>query len=148
VTLSSAPTIVAELPPTPTLEPLTWLGCGQFQASDVRETAQATIFDAIAKGEQGMQACADKAESLGFSTEAARAFVINWLAEYGPTAGEDLVEAAEKTGRTDLRGHDQRCWGAVFGKLSKTNRIRCLRSDLPRKRGHGTSGGKLWALVQ
>jgi hypothetical protein len=110
--------------------------------------SQLTIEDAIAAGQEAAQACNDKAESLGFSTDAARAFVLAWLAEYGPTPGEAIVEAAENTHRADLRGHDQRCWGAVFGKLSRDHRIRCLRSDLPRKRGHGTSGGKLWGLVQ
>jgi hypothetical protein len=108
---------------------------------------QLTLEDAIAQGQEAMLACADRAEALGFSTEAARAFVLRWLAEYGPTPGEVLVEAAEKTGRADLIAHDARAWGGVFCGLSG-KRIQCLRSDLPRKRGHGTSGGKLWALLQ
>lgn len=110
--------------------------------------SQATIFDAIAAGETAAQACADKAETLGFSTDAARSFVIRWLAEYGPTPGEELVEAARNTRRPDLIPHDGRAFGAVFLTLQRQHRIRCLRSDLPRKHGHGSSGGKLWALVQ
>jgi hypothetical protein len=110
-------------------------------------SAQMTIDQAIAAGEQAMQACTDKAQSLGFSTDAAKTFVLGWLAEYGPTPGEDLVDAAERTGRPDLIAHDARAWGGVFASLSG-RRIHCLRSDLPRKRGHGTSGGKLWAILQ
>jgi hypothetical protein len=110
--------------------------------------SQLTLDDAIAAGEQGMQSCTDKAEELGFDTKAAREFVLHYLQMHGSTAGEDLVDAAERTGRPDLRGHDQRCWGGVFSSLVRAHRIHCLRSDLPRKRGHGTSGGKLWAILQ
>lgn len=106
-----------------------------------------SLSTATAAGQAAMQACTDKAESLGFSTDAARAFVLNWLTEYGATPGEDIVDAAHKTGRPDLIAHDARAWGGVFASLSR-QRIRCVRSDLPRKRGHGTSGGKLWAISQ
>ena len=109
---------------------------------------QLSIEDAIAAGHEAAERCADAAEKRGFSTEAARTFVLRWLAEYGNTAGEDLVEAARKTGRADLIPPDGRAWGAVFLTLQRQHRIRCLRSDLPRKHGHGTSGGRLWALVQ
>jgi hypothetical protein len=110
-------------------------------------TAQMTIDQAIAAGEQAMQSCTDKAEELGFDTKAAREFVLHYLQMHGSTAGEDLVDAAERTGRPDLIAHDARAWGGVFASLSG-RRIHCLRSDLPRKRGHGTSGGKLWAILQ
>jgi hypothetical protein len=109
---------------------------------------QLTIQDAIDAGHEAAQHCADKAQTLGFSTEAARVFVIRWLAEYGNTAGEDLVEAARKTGKPELIPHDGRAWGAVFLTLQRQHRIRCLRADLPRKRGNGTSGGRLWGIVQ
>jgi hypothetical protein len=108
---------------------------------------QVDLIDAIAAGEQAMQACTDKAESLGFSTDAAKTFILNWLSEHGQTPGEDLVEAARRTGRPELIPRDMRAWGRVFALLSG-KRIHCLRSDLPRKRGHGTSGGKLWAILQ
>lgn len=109
--------------------------------------ACSSMEQAKEQGATAMQACTDKAKSLGFSTDAARAFVLHWLAEYGPTSGEDLVEAAQRTTRSDLQAHDMRAWGGVFAALSG-KRIHCLRSDLPRKRGHGTSGGKLWAVLQ
>jgi hypothetical protein len=59
--------------------------------------------------------------------------------------GEDLVDLAMANG---CRAADARAFGGVFRSLSQNKVIRCVRSDLPRKRGHGTSGGKLWELCQ
>ena len=108
---------------------------------------QLTITDAIAQGAQGMALSTAKAQLQGFDTEQARAFVLAHLAKHGPTSGEDLVEAAELTRRPELFALDQRAWGSVFKCLSGKS-IRCLRADLPRKRGRGTSGGRLWAVFQ
>lgn len=109
--------------------------------------SQLTIEDAIAAGQEAMQQCADKAESLGFSTDAARDFVIGWLALSGPAWGEDMVDAAERLGRADLRTHKPKAWGGVFSALSKKGRIRCIELGLRRK-GHGTAGARKWSLVQ
>jgi hypothetical protein len=108
---------------------------------------QLRIEDAIAAGEQAMQACTDKAERLGFSTDAARAFILNWLAEYGPSWGEDIVDAANASGREDLRTHKERAWGGVFCGLSRTHRIHWVEIGLRRK-GNGTAGARRWSLVQ
>lgn len=108
---------------------------------------QVTIDEAIAQGEAAMQACTEKAQSLGFSTDAARAFVLNWLAEYGPTWSEEIVDAAEKAGRSDLVGHDTRCWGSVFSSLARQGRIRCIEIGMRRK-GKGTAGARRWSLTQ
>jgi hypothetical protein len=108
---------------------------------------QLSIEDAIAAGESGMQRCADKAESLGFSTDAARTFVLAWLAEYGATWGELIVDGAQKAGRSDLQAHDARAWGAVFSSLSRQHRIRTIEFGL-RLKGNGTAGARKWALVQ
>ncbi len=64
---------------------------------------------------------------------------------HGPTSGEDLVEAAKLHGYV---GHDDRCFGHVFRSLVRQNKLKVIRSDLPRKRGHGTTGGKLYGGVQ
>lgn len=109
---------------------------------------QLAIDFARAAGEAAAQACTDKAESLGFNTEAARAFVLNYLQSYGPSWGEDIVEAAGASGRAELRAHDGRAWGSVFATLAARNRIRCLRADGIRRHGRGTSGARQWALVQ
>jgi len=108
---------------------------------------QLTLEHALARGEEAMQACADKAEAQGFSTDAARAFILNWLAEYGPTVGEDIVDAAKATGHADLSPHKGQAWGSVFTTLRKSGRIHCVEICLRRK-GHGTAGSRRWALVQ
>lgn len=108
---------------------------------------QSTIFDAIAAGEQGMKACTTKAETLGFSTDSARTFVLNWLVEYGASWGEDIVDAARNAGRSDLVAHDARAWGSVFASLARQHRIRCIELGMRRK-GNGTAGARKWTLVQ
>lgn len=92
-----------------------------------------------------MEACTAKAAKQGFSTDAARAFVLQQLAECGPSWGEDIVDAAEKTGRADLRAHDGRAWGSVFSILARS-RIRCIEYGVRRK-GNGTAGARRWALA-
>ena len=87
--------------------------------------------------------CLNKAEQQGFDTLQAKRFILDYLASFGATPGETLVYEAEARG---LIAHDARAFGGIFGNLSRTGQIVCLRSDLPRKRGHGTTGGKLWAL--
>lgn len=109
--------------------------------------SQLTIEDAIAAGQESMQECVEHAEELGFSTDAAKAFVLNWLAEYGPSWGEDIVDAAEKTHRLDLRVHDARAWGSVFSGLARQHKIRTVEIGLRRK-GKGTAGARRWSLVQ
>jgi hypothetical protein len=108
---------------------------------------QFTIDDAIAQGEAAMVACTTKAEELGFSTDAARTFVLGWLQEYGPSWGEDITDAAAAVGRADLRAHDDRAWGSVFSTLARQHRIRCVELGMRRK-GNGTAGARRWALVQ
>lgn len=108
---------------------------------------QLTIDDAIAQGETAMQACTRKAEGLGFNTESARSFVLNFLNEFGPSWGEDMVTAAEGVGRSDLTVHDARAWGAVFSSLSRRGRIRCVEIGM-RTKGNGTAGARKWAIVQ
>lgn len=89
--------------------------------------------------------CADKAVRVAsFDTEGARKFIVGWLRRHGPQSGEALVQAATDHG---FRPHDNRAFGAVFNKLARDKAIVCLRSDLPRERGHGTSGGKLWGAA-
>lgn len=100
------------------------------------------LRDAKAQGEEAAQACLQKAESgAGFDADGAGKFIVGWLRRYGPTSGEILVRAAKEHG---FRGHDDRCYGPVFKRLLATGSVKVLRSDLPRERGHGTSGGRLY----
>lgn len=107
---------------------------------------QLSIDDAIAATEQAMHACTAKAASLGFSTDAAKTFVLRLLAE-GPSWAEDIVDAAVATGRADLIAHDGRAWGSVFSGLARVHRIRCVELGMRRK-GNGTAGARRWSLVQ
>lgn len=98
------------------------------------------------RGAIAAEACVDKAERVrDFDSVGAATFIHGWVVRHGPTSGEDLVAAAKAHG---FRGHDDRCFGAVFQSLVRTDRLRVVRSDLPRRRGHGTSGGKLYAAIR
>lgn len=101
---------------------------------------------ARAVGEEAAARCLEKAErDTGFDSTGAARFILGWVVRHGATSGEDLVDAAMEHG---YRGHDMRCFGGVFGALVRTRKLLVLRSDLPRKRGHGTSGGRLYGLVR
>jgi hypothetical protein len=112
---------------------------------------QATLdFSAArAAGRAGAEASLNAAEKEDpeFSTKA-KAAILAHLRVVGQASGEELVEIAKLKGAVPRKG--DRAFGGVFLALSsqKNPQIRCIRSDLPRKRGHGTSGGKLWGLVQ
>jgi hypothetical protein len=89
--------------------------------------------------------CADKAERTSdFSTEAARQFVLGWLRANGATRGETLTLEAKAAGHVPP---DDRAFGAVFGVLSARKQIRQV-GHCDRARGHGTAGGRIWALVE
>jgi len=102
---------------------------------------------AHAEGERLAALCLAKAEDCGFDRKAAKSFLLGHLTANGPTSGEDLTDAAKAAGHVPP---DDRAFGGLFLSLSsgKAPQIQCLRSDLPRRRGHGTSGGKLWARVR
>lgn len=100
-------------------------------------------------GEQAATACLAKAERSDpeFSQKAA-AFILHHLATHGPTPGEDLTDACQQAGIVPVNG--PKAFGGVFLSLVNPKRplIRCLRADLPRRYGHGTTGGKLYGLVR
>lgn len=109
---------------------------------------QLTLTEARAAGEHGMSVSMARAERADpeFKAKAEEA-ILRHLRTVGEASGEDLVEIAKAHGATPP---DDRSFGGIFISLSSKSRglIRCVRSDLPRKRGHGTTGGKLWAVCQ
>lgn len=111
--------------------------------------AASPLEAARAAGREAGEACAEKAHSVaGFNTTAAAKFMHSWVVRFGPTSGEQLVKAAREHGH---KPHDDRAFGTVFLMLQRGvdgKRLKVLRSDLPRTRGHGTSGGKLWGMVR
>jgi hypothetical protein len=101
--------------------------------------------------EQGVKrgrAALEAAVSAGFDSDGARRFIVGQLRRHGPMTGEALVAAAKVHGFDPKRhGKDDRAFGSIFLAAQRQGEIRCLRSDLPREKGHGTSGGRLWESV-
>lgn len=58
-------------------------------------------------------------------------------------AGEDCTNAAKAAG---IRPHDDRAFGPVYAKAIRTSVIRVV-GYVPRVKGHGSAGGKLYARV-
>jgi hypothetical protein len=104
-----------------------------------------TLQTAREAGEQAAALCLDRARRADPEFVAkATAAILAHLQIVGHASGEDLVDVAIAYG---ARPADARAFGGIFQKLSRQKLITCLRSDLPRRRGHSTSGGKLWAIV-
>lgn len=95
-------------------------------------------------GEQAANACLAKARKADpeFSEKAAAA-ILSHLRVVHQASGEVLVDVAIAMG---ARCADSRAFGGVFQGLIRRGLIVCLRSDLPRARGHGTSGGRLYGI--
>lgn len=95
-------------------------------------------------GHELAELCAEKASRVAdFDAEGARRFVLGWLRRHGAMSGEALTDAAIEHG---YRAHDARCYGAVIGALSRRGAIRCV-GYCERRKGHGTSGGRVWEAV-
>lgn len=92
------------------------------------------------KGRRLAKACAQKAGE-DFYTRAC-AFVLSYLGKHPVASGELITDACKLAG---IRAHDDRAMGAVYGALSRRGLIEPC-GDCPRKKGHGTSGGRLWRL--
>jgi hypothetical protein len=80
--------------------------------------------------------------SPGFA-ELAREFILAYLAGSPPTSAEDLSDACLAAG---IRPHDLRAFGPVVQSLARAGKI-VKAGACPRRRGHGTAGGNLWALA-
>jgi hypothetical protein len=97
------------------------------------------------RGESAAQACAAKAERVSsFSTESAKAFILNWLTTKGQSTGEDITDAAKEAG---IRGHDDRCFGPAYAGLARAGLI-CKAGLAPRRKGHGADGAVIWRAVE
>lgn len=103
-------------------------------------------FDAAREaGEQAATACTEKAlrADPDFTAKASSAILAH-LSVVKEASGEVLTDIAIAHG---ARPHDQRAFGGVFASLSRKNLIRtvgfCMRS-----KGHGTAGGRIWAICK
>ena len=72
----------------------------------------------------------------------AKQFIIGYLSLRGQAPGEIIVDLCKLDG---IVAKDDRAFGVVFGALSRDRVIRCV-GHCNRKKGHGTSGGRIWAL--
>jgi hypothetical protein len=98
-----------------------------------------------AKRDRAMAQVGQKAEDVcpGFH-ERAQSFVLAFLASHGPTAGELVTLACKAAGLTP---HDDRAFGPVYMALARAGRIVRV-GNCRRERGHGTSGGNVWAVTE
>ncbi len=106
---------------------------------DVRPADLAT---ARAVGHAAQQLATDRAER-DFPTFRARvrASVLEKLAQ-GPASGEDLTAHVAACG---IPFADGRSLGGIYSSMKRDGLIRIVPGvDVPRKHGHGTSGGHLW----
>lgn len=87
----------------------------------------------------GAQAAAEDDDPL-FGARAL-AFIVNHVREKGAVAGESITLAATASGIRPSKG--DRAFGAIYAKALREGYIRA-HSYVPRLRGHGTSGGKLY----
>jgi len=69
-------------------------------------------------------------------------FVLWFLDRFGPATGERITDACKRAG---IQPHDDRAFGPVYMALARQKRIEKIGS-VRRERGHGTSGGNIWAL--
>jgi len=109
-------------------------------------TSRGTTYEEAAKlGDQAMDVVERKAEVgvPGFGLEAAD-FIQSFLMMHGPTSSEDLNEACCESG---IEPHDDRAFGPVYRRLIRLDLIYRV-GGCSRRRGHGTSGGNIWAAKE
>jgi hypothetical protein len=97
------------------------------------------------RGRASGEACQAKAERVtSFDSAGAAEFVLRELRNVGQMSGETLTDLATAHG---YRPHDARAFGPVFAGLVRRGLIRCA-GYCTRSKGHGTSGGRIWAAVR
>lgn len=87
----------------------------------------------------GAQFAAEQVDPL-FGARAL-AFIVKHVREKGAVSGESITMAATKSGIRPKKG--DRAFGAIYAKALREGYI-SVHGYVPRVRGHGTSGGKLY----
>lgn len=94
-------------------------------------------------GNQAGERCLSKAQGIDPTfAENAKWAILAHLRKVGQASGEVLTDVAIASG---ARPHDARAFGPVFGALARQGLIRTV-SFCMRTKGHGTAGGRIWAL--
>ncbi|WOB06533.1 hypothetical protein [Piscinibacter gummiphilus] len=110
-------------------------------------TSRRAASEARAVGEAEGDACLAKATSGDdFNADAVRACMLRDLSLWSSKglSSEDLVSMAKARGHVP---HDDRSFGPIVAGLARKGLITQIGS-CPRKRGNGTSGGRIWALTE
>jgi len=82
--------------------------------------------------------------STEFASKVAR-FVLGHLVEFGPTSGEDFVDAMQQSGLTPTHG-DGRAYGPAIQGMSHRGLIEAY-GDGSRRKGNGTRGATIWRVT-
>jgi hypothetical protein len=77
-------------------------------------------------------------------SERAKAHILEQLGTLSEASGERLTDGCKAAG---IKPPDDRAFGPVYGALVRENLIRCI-GFVPRAKGHGTAGGRVWRLVR
>ena len=103
---------------------------------------QLTLHEAHARGLEASENCAYLAgpEFIPLATARLESFF-----QQRRTATAE--EATDHCIAQGVRPYDLRCFGAIYRRLIARGVIRKI-GDAPRKRGHGTRGGSVYALVE
>ena len=111
------------------------------------ELVEEVVDRARSEGDLGMRRAERRAEretSPGFSDRLASYFYAVLVAR-GPQTGEQLTDAAREAG---LVPGDARCCGRAFQVLLTIGADIVPGVDVPRRRGHGTAGGRLYRVAR
>lgn len=73
----------------------------------------------------------------------AQQVALRFLKVVGQASSEEITDVVKSCG---LVPHDDRAFGAVYMGLARSEQIRVV-GQCHRRKGHGTSGGRVWALV-
>jgi hypothetical protein len=103
---------------------------------------QTTLERALTERDKAMEQVSKTAGEV--FREQAQDFIVRYLRVFGATPGETLTDACKRQG---IVPHDDRAFGGVFLGLSKRGIIHKVGTCLRRK-GHATSGGNVWGLVE
>jgi hypothetical protein len=101
-----------------------------------------SLSQARAMGEfrAGQASARAEQKNPGFAESAANAMLAH-LDAVREAPGEDLVDIARAKG---ARPTDDRAFGSIFTRLRKAGEIHDTGRRAPRKKGHGTEGGRIW----
>lgn len=104
---------------------------------------QTTLEQAIAERDRAIDAVVETSGEV--FQHRAKVFIIEYLRRHGPTPGEVLTDECKDAKIVPVNG--DKAFGGVYLALSRRGIIHKTGTCLRRK-GHATSGGNVWGLVE